>query len=192
MSGGHFDYNQFRITEIAEAIKTLIDENKNGEIVDSYDMNALIYWLDETRDPNLDWERLKANSPNRVSPRCKELATFLSENRNVSHTEESFKKVGLLEKLKEHLSYTIAESGEIVFRKFRSDENPYRDVFKKPKNGARPYSGKTINEFKKAYKLLEKASIYVQRIDWLVCGDDDEFSFHERLKEELEELSRKI
>ena len=191
MSGGYFDYNQFRIEEIAEAIKTLIDENKNGRNFDSYDMTALIYWLDETRDPYLDWERLRADSPNRVYPRCKELATFLSKNRGINYTEEDFKKAGLLKKLKKHLPYTVNEFGEIVFRKFYSDEDNYSDVFKKPKNRIRPYSKDTINEFKKAYKILKKATTYVQRIDWLVCGDDDEPSFHKRLKEELQNLNRK-
>lgn len=50
------------------------------------------------------------------------------------------------------------------------------------------FSKKTINEFKKALKILEKAKIYVQRIDWLVCDDDGEDTFHQRLKEELNKL----
>ena len=36
--------------------------------------------------------------------------------------------------------------------------------------------------------ILKQAEIYAQRIDWLLSGDDGEESFHERLKEELEEL----
>jgi len=32
---------------------------------------------------------------------------------------------------------------------------------------------------------LELAGIYLQRIDWLVSGDDSEESFHERLQEDL-------
>lgn len=43
-------------------------------------------------------------------------------------------------------------------------------------------------EFKKAIKLLRKASVYVQRIDYLFAGDDGEDSFRERLKEELSKL----
>lgn len=47
------------------------------------------------------------------------------------------------------------------------------------------YSDKTIAEFKKAVEFLEKAEIYVQRIDWLVSGDDGEETFHNRLQEDL-------
>ena len=36
--------------------------------------------------------------------------------------------------------------------------------------------------------LLKKATIYAQRIDWLVSGDDGEESFLSRLKEDLEQL----
>jgi len=53
------------------------------------------------------------------------------------------------------------------------------------------YSSKTINEFKYGIKLLSKAQIYAQRIDWLISGDDSEDSFHERLKEDLEENKKK-
>ena len=52
------------------------------------------------------------------------------------------------------------------------------------------YSKETIDEFKKGVEYLSKAAIYAQIIDWLVEDDDGEDSFHERLKEELEECSR--
>lgn len=50
----------------------------------------------------------------------------------------------------------------------------------------REYSEETIEEFKKGLDILRKAYIYAQRIDWLLSGDDDEKSFHERLKEDFE------
>ena len=48
------------------------------------------------------------------------------------------------------------------------------------------YSKETMAEFRKAFIILRQAHIYVQRIDWLVSGDDGEDSFHRRLKNELE------
>jgi len=48
------------------------------------------------------------------------------------------------------------------------------------------YSKETIEEFKKALVTLRQAHIYVQRIDWLVSGDDGEDSFHSRLKNDLD------
>jgi hypothetical protein len=50
------------------------------------------------------------------------------------------------------------------------------------------YSAEVIEEFKKAHRLLREAYIYVQRIDWLVCGDDGEEQFHNRLRHELGRL----
>lgn len=50
------------------------------------------------------------------------------------------------------------------------------------------FSEETLAEFKKAVHILKQADIYAQRIDWLLSGDDDEKSFHERLEEELEKL----
>ena len=51
---------------------------------------------------------------------------------------------------------------------------------------ANNFSPETIREFEQAIVLLKKALIYAQRIDWLVSGDDGEDTFHERLKEDLD------
>lgn len=52
------------------------------------------------------------------------------------------------------------------------------------------YSKKTLAKFRKAVKVLREAYIYAQRIDWLLCADDGEDNFHERLKEELDRLKK--
>lgn len=52
------------------------------------------------------------------------------------------------------------------------------------------YSDETLKEFKKGLSLLRQAYVYAQRIDWLLSDDDGEESFHERLKEELDELKK--
>ena len=49
----------------------------------------------------------------------------------------------------------------------------------------RHYNAETIVQFQFALGLVRRAQIYVQRIDWLVSGDDGEESFHKRLHEEL-------
>jgi intergrase/recombinase len=55
----------------------------------------------------------------------------------------------------------------------------------------RRYDKKTVKEFQKAWRILNQAAIYSQRIDWLLSGDDCEESFHRRLAEELQELKKK-
>lgn len=51
-----------------------------------------------------------------------------------------------------------------------------------------PFSEDDRREFRNALYHVKKAAIYLQRVDWYVSGDDGQESFHERLKEELEEL----
>lgn len=52
----------------------------------------------------------------------------------------------------------------------------------------RTWSEETIEQFNNAIVLLQMSSVLVQRIDWLICGDDSEESFHKRLKEDLDNL----
>jgi hypothetical protein len=45
-------------------------------------------------------------------------------------------------------------------------------------NEWRNYSSETIAKFKEAVDVLRKAEEMLQRIDWLVSGDDGEETFH--------------
>ena len=50
------------------------------------------------------------------------------------------------------------------------------------------FEQKTLDEFETAIYKIKEAQVYMQRIDWLCAGDDGEETFHERLKEELDEI----
>lgn len=50
------------------------------------------------------------------------------------------------------------------------------------------YPDEVIKEFNKGAEIIKKAQVYMQRIDWLLSGDDGEESFIERLKEDLKKL----
>ena len=54
------------------------------------------------------------------------------------------------------------------------------------------YSPETIEAFEYARIALLHAQIYVQRIDWLVSGDDGEDSFHKRLEADFDALNRRL
>jgi hypothetical protein len=49
------------------------------------------------------------------------------------------------------------------------------------------YSAETVDELHEAIRLLRRAYIYVQRIDWLCSSDDTEIDFHKRLHQQLKE-----
>lgn len=53
---------------------------------------------------------------------------------------------------------------------------------------SRDYTEETISEFRIAVQMLRRAEIYVQRIDWLVSGDDGEDNLHKRLALDLAAL----
>lgn len=50
------------------------------------------------------------------------------------------------------------------------------------------YPDEVIDEFKKGAMIIAEAQIYMQRIDWLLSGDDGENNFLIRLREELNNL----
>jgi hypothetical protein len=54
------------------------------------------------------------------------------------------------------------------------------------------FSKETLAEFKKGLEYVNLAKIYLQRIDWLVSDDDGEDSFHERLKDDLNEYCNSV
>ena len=66
--------------------------------------------------------------------------------------------------------------------KFEWEDDEYWDGYR--------WNSDTISEFKKGIELIQKAKIYMQRIDWLLAADDGEDTFHERLKEDLENLEK--
>jgi hypothetical protein len=50
------------------------------------------------------------------------------------------------------------------------------------------YPDEVIEEFKTAVITIGIAQIYIQRIDWLLSGDDGEESFLKRIDEDLEKI----
>ena len=50
------------------------------------------------------------------------------------------------------------------------------------------YPQEVIEEFKKASQAIKIAQVYMQRMDWLISGDDGEESFLRRIEEDLEKL----
>jgi hypothetical protein len=49
------------------------------------------------------------------------------------------------------------------------------------------YSDEIIEHFEKGAEIITQAQIYIQRIDWLLSGDDGPETFIERLKEDLKQ-----
>lgn len=69
------------------------------------------------------------------------------------------------------------------------EREQYDATHKQPMNYAFPEE--VLRRMEEAVYALRKAAIYAQRVDYLLCSDDGEESFMERLKKELEELDSK-
>lgn len=52
-------------------------------------------------------------------------------------------------------------------------------------------SEKTIRVFQQTARDLRQVLVYVQRIDWLLSGDDGEETFHNRLQDDMIEWNIK-
>jgi 2,4-dienoyl-CoA reductase-like NADH-dependent reductase (Old Yellow Enzyme family) len=77
----------------------------------------------------------------------------------------------------EYRRYFLNEVVEKVKEEIKMEEGCYPE-----------YTEETIKEFKKAIKIIKQAKVYIDRIDYLLAGDDSEEDFHKRLKEELSEI----
>ena len=108
MSGGHWDYLQYRFTDVVEDIQNIVD--RNGK--------------EKTRE----------------------------ELKNESWRDPEW------------------------YEKYPEDKFHHK------------YPDEVIKEFNKGAEIIKKAQVYMQRIDWLLSGDDGEESFIKRLKEDLEKL----
>ena len=106
MSGGHWEYIQYRVTDIAEDIDRLIEKNGKPKSEEELKESS---WQDD------DW-----------------------------------------------------------YNKYPEDRYYYE------------YPTEVIEEFKIGSEIIKKAQIYMQRMDWLLSGDDGEESFIRRLKEDLD------
>jgi len=69
---------------------------------------------------------------------------------------------------------------ELIKRNSVCDEQGYCNGF----------SQATLLKFEEGIDFLKVAEVYAQRIDWLASGDDGEETFHERLKEDFEKVSK--
>ena len=79
--------------------------------------------------------------------------------------------------------YKIGNIADSVEQLIISNDSKELDEWQCSKG--RGYTEATISEFRTALRLLRRAEIYAQRIDWLVSCDDEEGTFHYRLDLDL-------
>lgn len=86
---------------------------------------------------------------------------------------------GYFDYLQFRLDDVLEKINELVVNNDNQNIDDYGDKY------GRGYSLETLEKFDFALSTIRNAQAYIQRIDWLVSGDDSEESFHKRLAEEL-------
>lgn len=164
MSGGIFEYRQYFLNEVVERIE------------------------EEIKDAT------KPKPPKRqVSGivRCKKLGKGCSTG-FVYDEFETIEEAYKILVAKPFINIVVHEEERILYedkntnttyeiRKYSYEEYTEEGYFPE-------YAEATIKEFKKAIEIIKQAKVYIDRIDYLLAGDDSEVDFHKRLKEELSKI----
>ena len=187
MSGGHFNYSQSLISEIADTIAIEI-------------ARALLPKPQKVHEDY--WTIYEHDCPCSCHNYCgyrefktyEEAERFLlsgksivpaDHNYGISHIrneDKMFRSTELLMRGTKNAEpipwlYTIHHS---VY-----DHYPYdADVLE--------LNDETIETMKQAYLQIRKAYVYAQRVDWMLSGDDGEDTMQTRLKEELDEVQQEF
>lgn len=81
-----------------------------------------------------------------------------------------------------YAQYHITQMAEDIDTLIRNNKQPDEYGY------VRDYTPETLKRFQEAVDTLKAAHAMVQRVDWLVSGDDGEESFHERWDKEVKPL----
>ena len=173
MSGGAFDYAQYRIDDIVSRIEREVERA-------TCERPPLV-----TRSGVAVYEVYEQGSRRYCSEYrfvCFESAVEYFNNNDRYRLLRGASRDG--EKI---VIYDDVYTGEVyevkqyTYEEYEADEDGEIPYFP-------DYSEETIREFRKGISILKKAGVYAQRIDWLISGDDGEESFHKRLTEDLKKL----
>ena len=169
MSGGHFDYQQWRIREIADTIERDIARALRPKPA----MVHEDYWvIDEMESPH----SYHSAGHYHTFSSYEEAESFLLSCGDIVNAEQkyadgSFFKNGTVFQSTRRYMKGTADDEQIpvlyVIRHCVFDHYPYDvDVLE--------LNDETIETMKEAYRQIRIAGIYADRVDWMMSGDDGE------------------
>jgi len=83
-----------------------------------------------------------------------------------------------------YLQSNMRQEADEINRLIETNFDVWFDEYGSPLG--RHYAPGTIARFREAEATLRRAAAMLQRVDWLVSGDDGEDDFHRRWSEEIE------
>ena len=169
MSGGAFDYKQYILDEIIEKIESVIKESEMEKPPKVKHLGVACYRI--------------------ISKTCKASTGHYRNFIDINEAVRFYTDNGYIiceDKVKEGLRYVLLEDPKQDYGNIEIYEYIYEEY--EDGNYYTEYSDETINEFKKGLDLIKKANVYINRIDYLISGDDGEESFHNRLSEDMNKI----
>ena len=171
MSGGHFDYKQWYINDIADEIESVVSKETGPRPPAKKEKCQYAYRQYNNKSTGLE-SFLAANiEQEHLRYKQREDIAEVSDIEQTG-TGKSFKAVSIYGEV-----YVVCEDDEEHYYDKDGDEIFYHE-----------FKPETLTRFREAVGQLRRAAIFAQRIDWLLSGDDSEDSFHKRLDEELATL----
>jgi hypothetical protein len=172
MSGGHFDYYQYHINDIADKLERNLADIEYAKSIGTVKKKDVYGHLLDTQSGTKSW-------PNWLLDAC---------NRHDSR-EDVINSLKFMCNFNENDGKLYFNDSNAVYEVVIYDGE--REEWSDGKWHLEIEDPEIVEEFKKGLKILKMASIYAHRIDWLLSGDDGEDSFKKRLKENLDELESK-
>lgn len=174
MSGGHFDYRQSAIQEIIYSLEEVIKKETEPRPPLVQELCVSV-WRIESKS-SMYSTHYHFDTYEEALAYFKGIG-YMIDVISTESQKRKFRAKGTRRNQEETF-----EVHEFIYEYYKDEEGNqvwYND-----------FSKETLDEFRKGLDILNKAYIYAQRIDWLLSSDDGEDTFHERLKEELEEYEK--
>lgn len=190
MSGGHFDYVQYRIRDIADRI----ERDVARALLPKPPKEHFDYWVIEVVDTPHSCHGLAYYDEFKTYKDAEDY--LLTRIRGIVKSDK--KKYGI---------GNIIDDGDIVYESKTELMNAtyegkpipvlyaiHHCVYDDYPMDDYPLilEDKTIETMKEAYRQLRIAEIYAQRVDWMMSGDDGEDDLQKRLKEDLDEFEKEL
>lgn len=189
MSGGHFDYRQDRLREIAKTI----EEDIARALKPKPAMVHEDYWVIEKRETPHSY----CHYPScfMTFPTYDEAKGFLMSHRNVIKAEPKFADIHpvkgddvLFQSVDKFMSQT--QDGEripVLYSIHHAVFDHYPDDAE-----VLELTDRTIETMKEAYRQIRLAEIYAERVDLMMSGDDSEDTLQECIKADLKAFEKEF
>lgn len=182
MSGGYFDYQQYRIGEIADSIEREIERATAPRPDKVKDIEVAVYFHNSNIPSRREYSRELYDTFERAVKELKASLRLKLQGKTKTTPD------GLRERTYEVQSLYSIQNDRVTIKEYINehyplDEDGYEQYYP-------DYTPETLEIFRTAVRKLREAEIYAQRIDWLLCGDDREDTLKQRLQEELQQLEQ--